>query len=318
MIEGFYDFYSLISAIFKIFFLLGLGYLLYVKRLIRKETADGLSNILIWVCVPALIFTKITSTFNPFDFPKWWILPICSIAMAFLGLGIGYLFQRPFRDFNARREFMASCAFQNSGYLPMTRVVFACSGQFCDRILVYIFLFLMGFNITIWSFAPAFLSKDIRRNFRPTAILNAPVIATILSILWVILLPGRRLHNIIYDPLVMLGNSSFPLALIVLGAYLAEYRGFSSENWKALTACLSSKLVFLPALIFILLRFLPLEQDLKFFILLESTMPVAVSMVVIGQYAGADNRFLSGAIFYSHLLAILTIPLWLNLIRFFL
>ncbi len=309
----FYNFYSIISAILKIFFLLALGYFLYTKRLIKKETADGLSNILIWACVPALIFTKIISTFNPVDFPKWWILPISSITMAFIGLGLGYLFQKPFRDFNARREFMLSCTFQNSGYLPMTLVVFACTGVFCDKMLVYIFLFLVGFNLIIWSFAPAFLSKNLKGNFRFKAILNPPVIATIVSIVWVFLMPHNKLHNVIYDPLVMLGNSSFPLALVVLGVYLAEYKGFHSENWKALSSCLFTKLIFLPLFVFILVRYLPIGHDLKFFILLESTMPVAVSMVVIGQYAGADNKFLSGAIFYSHLFAIFTIPLWLIL-----
>ena len=44
-------------------------------------------------------------------------------------------------------------------------------------------------------------------------------------------------------------------------------------------------------------------------------MPAAVSLVVIGQYVNADNRFLSGIIVYSHLLAIITVPAWLLIFR---
>jgi predicted permease len=40
-------------------------------------------------------------------------------------------------------------------------------------------------------------------------------------------------------------------------------------------------------------------------------MPTAVSLVIIGTYTGADNRFFSSAIFYSHLASTVTIPLWL-------
>ena len=315
MTEEFYNFYSIAYGILKIFFLLAIGYMLYAKKIIKKDSIGGLSSILIWACVPALIFTKITSAFDPFAFPKWWILPLSSIIMAFIGLATGYLFQRPLRDFKSGREFMMSCAFQNSGYLPMTLVVFVCTGAFCDKILVYIFLFIMGFNVLIWSFGPAFLSRNLRGNFKLSAILNPPVTVTIFSIAWVFLMGKDSVPDLVYDPLAMLGNSSFPLALIVLGAQLAAYRGFKSENWGALTSCLFAKLIILPIIALGLIRYLPLSHALKFFIFLEATMPAAVSLVVIGQHVNADNRFLSGMIVYSHLFAIITVPLWLLIFR---
>jgi predicted permease len=45
-------------------------------------------------------------------------------------------------------------------------------------------------------------------------------------------------------------------------------------------------------------------------------MPTAVSLVVIGSYTGADNEFFSSSIFYTHLVAIFSIPLWLAVFRF--
>ncbi len=315
MTEGFYNFHSIAYGILKIFFLLAIGYALYAKKIIKRDSIGDLSSILIWACFPALIFTKITSTFDPFVFPKWWILPISSMIMAFIGLGVGYLFQRPLKGFKSGREFMMSCAFQNSGYLPMTLVAFVCTGAFCDKVLVYIFLFLMGFNVLIWSFGPAFLSGNLKGNFKLSAVLNPPVTVTILSIVWVFLMGKGSVHNLVFDPLAMLGDSSFPLALIVLGAQLAAYRGFKSENWGALATCMFAKLIILPIIALGLIRCLPLPYALKFFIFLEATMPAAVSLVVIGQYVNADNRFLSGMIVYSHLLAIITIPAWLLIFR---
>lgn len=310
-----YSFYSVAFGISKIFFLLALGYLLYLKKLIKKDAADALSNILIWACVPALIFTKITSAFDPVRFSEWWILPVSSICMSLMGLGLGYLFQRLLRNFHSGREFMSSCAFQNAGYLPMTLAVFVCSGEFCDTILIYIFLFLIGFNITMWSFTPPFLSRNFKKNFKIKTILNPPVVVTIFSILWVFLAGKDNVHSLIYDPLLMLGNSSFPLALIVLGVYLAEYRGFKTRNWAALFSYIMVKLVILPVAVLFIIKDLPLGEALKFFIFLESTMPASVSLVVVGQYVKADNKFLSGLIFYSHLFAIVTIPVWLMVFR---
>lgn len=311
----FYSFYSISNGILKIFFLLAIGYVVYVRGLIGKNTMDGISNLLIWVCLPALIFTRIISTFKPSDFSGWWILPVSSVLISVLGLGLGYVFQRPIRDFRSRREFMVSCAFQNCGYIPMTLVFFVCHGPFCDKLLVYIFLFLIGFNAMIWSFVPAFFSRDTKKRFKVKTIFNPPVIAILFSLLWVFLIGNRGLHHVIYDPLTLLGDATFPLALIVLGAQLAEYKGFELKNLKALSSCLFVKLVLLPAIILLLLQYIAMTDVLKFFILLEATMPVAVTLVIIGQYTGADNKFLSGVIFYSHFLAIFTIPLWLLLFR---
>ena len=71
------------------------------------------------------------------------------------------------------------------------------------------------------------------------------------------------------------------------------------------------KLVLFPAIVLVLLRWVPIGFDYKFFLFLQAVMPTAVSLVVIGSYTGADNKFLSGIIFYTHLVAIFSIPLWL-------
>ena len=60
-----------------------------------------------------------------------------------------------------------------------------------------------------------------------------------------------------------------------------------------------------------MIKYIEIDAGLEFFLMLEATMPTAVSLVIIGQYRGADNNFLSGMIFYSHVAAILTIPFWL-------
>jgi predicted permease len=40
-------------------------------------------------------------------------------------------------------------------------------------------------------------------------------------------------------------------------------------------------------------------------------MPTAVSLVVIGSLTGSDNRFISSSIFYTHVVSLFTIPVWL-------
>jgi predicted permease len=311
MIEQFYDVHSIVLGISKILLLIAVGYVLRLTTLLKSEGIDGLSKVLLWVCLPSLILTKVTSTFNPAAFPGWWFLPLCSIAISLGGLAIGYVFQKPFPRFTSDREFMSACAFQNSGYLPMTLVAFVCSGAFCDRILIYIFLFLIGFNLTIWSFVPAFLSRSFKRNFKLSSLLNPPLVATIFAIISVFVAGSEWIPHLFYDPLYMLGEACFPLALITLGAYLAESRGYIAKSGIVLASCLAAKLVILPLVVFIIVKLGTLTISYKFFIFVEATMPSAVSLAIIGYEKKADNQFLTGMIFYSHLFAIVTVPIWL-------
>jgi len=318
MIEQFYDFQSIAFGVLKILLLASVGYALRVSKLLKKEGIDGIGNVLVWAALPALMITKITGNFEPAAFKGWWLLPISAIIIALGGLAIGYVFQKPLKEFGARREFMGACAFQNSGYLPMTLVTFICSGVFCDKLLVLIFLFLIGYNLILWSLLPPFLSPKKAYKLKLSSFINAPLTATVLSVISVFLFGTGWMPEIISDPLKLLGNSSFPLALITLGAYLAEHTGHMPENWKALISAVFAKLIAFPAVVFMILKAIPMEETYKFLFMLEAAMPSAVTLVIIGYYSKADNKFLSGIIFYTHLLSVISIPVWLYVFKSFL
>lgn len=317
MINQYFSFQSIALGIIKLFVVLVIGYTLSRANVLKKDAVRALSDVLVWACLPALIFAKTTYSFSPAEYPLWWFLPVCAIAVSFLGLAAGYFFQKPVRKFDSRRDFMISCAFQNSGYLPIALVSFICSQDICDKVLVYIFLFLIGFNMIIWSFVPAFMSRQPNGRFNPRTLFYPPFIATVLAVLSVFVFGKGWVPLIIYEPLNSLGSTTYPLALIVLGAYLSEHKGVIPDSWSALASCLFAKLVFLPAAVLIILRYIPVDPSYKFIILLESAMPTALSLIAIGNTVPIDNKFLSGIIFYSHLLAIITIPVWLAAFKHF-
>jgi predicted permease len=137
------------------------------------------------------------------------------------------------------------------------------------------------------------------------------VVATAVSLIWVALFGKGSMPHLLDAPLRQLGGAAFPLAMLTLGAYLCRHRAHDLSGLPRLAACMAVKLIIFPALVLGALMFFPFGEDLRFFLFLESVMPVAVSLVVIGSYTGADNKFFSGVIFYSHVAAIFTIPLWL-------
>jgi predicted permease len=309
-------FYTIITAIVKLFILMLTGYALRYLKFIDDKFTDMLSLTLIRVLFPALIISKTVAYFSFAEYDYWWFLPICAIVFCLAAMAIGAFVYRFLKGFKARREFMCSCGFQNCGYLPMNLILFSFTGMMRERLLIYMFLFILGFNILMWSLVPLFLSGRLRSGFKMHVFLNPPVVATVFSLIWVAFMGKGSMPPLLADPLGQLGQAAFPLAMLTLGAYLYRYQAHNPQDKMALVSCVVTKLLLFPAIVLTILMWVPLGLDYKFFLFLQSMMPSAVSLVVIGSYTNSDNKFFSSSVFYTHLVAILSIPLWLAVFRF--
>jgi predicted permease len=306
-----FDFHTIAIAIIKLFVLMAVGYILYWRKIIDDRATDMLSMLLIRVIFPALIISRIITHFSFKEYSYWAFLPFCAIVFGLTGMAIAAVFYRFLKGAGPKKEFICSCSFQNAGYLPMTLIAFSFAGAAGDTLLIYTFLFSAGFNILMWSLVPLFLSGKLKSEFKMSVLLNPPVVATVFALLWVTVLGKGSMPLVLMDPLRQLGYAAFPLGMMVLGAYLCRYQAHDIRDKVPLITCVGIKLLLFPALVLLALVWTPLNPELKFFLFLEGTMPTAVSLVIIGSYTGADNKFLSGSIFYTHLIAIVSIPLWL-------
>ncbi len=311
-----YTFLSISTAIIKLFMLMLIGYVMSHRKIVGDKFVDTLSQVLVRVIFPALIITKTIKHFSFAEYGDWWVLPLSAVLFSATGMAIAAGVLRLFKGFSSGKEFMTGCAFQNCGYLPMNLILFSFAGAVADKLLIYLFLFVMGFNLLMWSLVPLFLTGTLKSKFRIGVLFTPPVVATLFSLLWVAVMGKGSLPKLVADPLNQLGQAAFPIAMITLGAYLHRYRAYIPQDKMPLAAGIVIKLLLFPALVLLALWRIPMDFDLKFFLFLQSVMPTAVSLVVIGGYCDADNRFYSSVIFYTHLIAIFSTPVWLSVFHF--
>lgn len=310
-----FNFLTIASAMFKLFALTAAGYVLYKTKMATDEFVDRLSLLIVRVIFPALIVSKNISNFSFQEYNLWWILPLSAAMFSLFGLFLGYLAHYFLKGHESLKEFMCASGFQNCGYLPMNLIAFTFTGVAADRLLVQVFLFIIGFDVLMWSLVPLFLSGKLRKGFSPKALLNPPVIATVFSLLWVAVFGRGTMPALIMAPLGQLGAAAFPLVMIILGAYLARYRAYVPRAKTPVIMAAVVKLIIFPALVLPVLLLLPLAPDYKFILFLEAIVPTAVALVIIGSYTDSDSKFFSSAIFYTHLAGVFTIPLWLTVFR---
>ena len=300
------------QAIGQIFILGALGFFLVKKTLLPSAGLDALSRLVIQVIFPALIFTQMLQNFSFDLYPNWWIFPLISLAITALGLTVGLLLLRFLKLKTDRLQFLSLVGFQNSGYLPLAIVAAIFSGQEAKNIFIFIFLFLLGFDLIAWSIGIYMLTYEKKAKFRLASIFSPPVIANLATLLIIALGLNKFIPQSILKPVQMLGNCTLPLAMLVVGGNIAAVQ-LKDVDKKNVFFFLLGKLIILPALgIWVVLK-LGLPQLIGFLIVMQLAMPSATSLSVIIRHYKREDVLISQGVFFSHMISLLTIPLFLSL-----
>ncbi|MDD5120613.1 MAG: AEC family transporter [Candidatus Omnitrophica bacterium] len=299
-------------AMAQIFILGSLGYFLVRKKLFSLAGLEDLSRLVIQVIFPALILNQMLRNFSFDLYPIWWVFPLISLGITVLGLGLGLGLIKLARLKTHKLQLLSLVGFQNSGYLPLAMVASIFSGQQLNDIFIYIFLFLLGFDLVAWSLGIYMLTYDSQAKFKLKNIFSPPVIANLSALLLIALGLNKFIPSGVLKPLEMIGNCTLPLAMIVVGGNVALVH-LKKIDKKAVFFVLLGKLIILPALgIWIVLK-LGLPQLFGFLIVMQLAMPSATSLSVIIRHYKREDVLISQGVFFSHIVSLLTIPVFLGL-----
>jgi hypothetical protein len=279
---------------------------------LSAQGLSALSRILIQVIFPALIFSQLIRKFAFTIYPHWWIFPLISFAITLLSLGLAALCAWPIKERVSKEQFISLITFQNSGYLPLAMVAAIFSGEQLSAMFIYIFLFLLGFDLIFWSLGLHMLARNGEQKFKFSSMFSAPVIASLSSLLIIFFNLTKFIPQGVLLPIEMIANCTLPLAMFIVGGNIALIRLEHLDKAKVFWIVLN-KLIILPVIGLVIVLFLKLPELLGFFVILQLAMPSATSLsLIISQYKKPD-ALISQGIFYSHIVSLITIPLFLSL-----
>lgn len=299
-------------AVAQIFILAAIGFFLLKKSILKSDGLNALSRLVIELTLPLLIFCQLIKEFSFSIYPHWWIFPLISIGITFAGLIIGSIFIGFFKGTQHKLQFLSLIAFQNSGYMPLMLVTALLPKEKADTLFIYIFLFLLGFNLVIWSLGVYMLTFTRAKKFELGSLFSPPVIATIFSLMLVALGLNKIIPDTAIKPLKMAGDCTLPLAMFVVGGSLAQIH-LGTISKKAVILISLTKLFMLPFLGLLLISRFHLPELLGLLILMELAVPPAMSLSVIIRHYKKEDLLISQGIFVSHILSLITIPLFLSL-----
>jgi len=299
-------------AVAQIFLLAAIGYFLVKKDFLGAEGLNSLSRLVIEITLPILIFCQLVKGFNFTLYANWWFFPLISIAIALAGLLCGLLFIGFIKGPQHRLQFLSLVTFQNSGYLPLALVAALLPSDKVGIMFIYIFLFLMGFNLLMFSAGVHMLSFHKNRKFELASIFSPPVIATIFSLIIIFFGLNRFIPGVVLRPLRMLGDCTLPLAMLVVGGNLAQIN-LAHVDRKAIFFMVLAKLIVLPVFGLWLIIKLKLPELIGLLVIIQLAMPPATTLSVIVRHYKKEDLLISQGIFLGHIISLVTLPLFLSL-----
>jgi len=116
--------------VLNVFLMCLIGVALARKGILDARARQALSQLVFWVFVPALVFTKLAGSVNLKDLGVWWILPFNMVLSISLGLVIGWFGAKVLKvDPWFRKHFYCTVALGNVGNLPIVLIQSICSNN---------------------------------------------------------------------------------------------------------------------------------------------------------------------------------------------
>lgn len=308
--------------IIVLFMIILLGYFLTYKKLFNQAIADVFSKFVLTIALPLEIFLRITRSFSRselLDLLKSISLPILTILTMFV---ISLLFRKILRiDPKDRGVFSLASASSSAIFfgLPIVMAVFG------DKGTPYALLYYICNGIFFWSFGVFLLNKDsemITGKKGTFSVKNtikgviSPSLITYIVAIGLVLI-GIHIPNFFSTFCSYVGGMTSPMAMLFTGIIIAVY-GFRSLKFsKKVLGVLIARYMIAPIVVFILSKILPASTLMVQVCLIQASMPVANSIIILAEQKKADISFATASLSYSILIYLFVIPGILFLMKFY-
>jgi predicted permease len=298
-----------------------------VRRLgILDEQADrSMLNLCVHLLLPCLILDHVIASDALRQSRNLLLSPLLgfvvtagSLVLAGLAARLGRLGPNPARTF----RFIAGI--YNYGYIPVPLMATLYGGN----ALAVLFLFNLGTETAFWTVGFAtFMGHSPLSDWR--RVLTTPVRAVILGVAINLLTAcfGLRLDDatlasatwgwpvkVLLDAVNQIGLCSIPVALIVIGATMADFWGEfrAAAGAGVMALALAVRNLVCPLAFVLLAMALPVSRELKETLVVQAAMPAGLFPLLLTRHNGGSTPVALQVIFSTSAVAIITLPLWIH------
>ncbi len=305
------------------------GYVMVRRGWLRRETLTDLTRLLIDLVIPATFILAMTRSFSPDLLEQAGVLALVSLGWILLSwlVGTGLYRALPGESRSRDRSVTAMMMISNSLYLPLPVILAVAPESLGDRAVVYISIISLPSMVIMWTLGVRLLAGKGGGEVDGSGggrILNAPIVSLAAGIL-LSLIPGVRETargepggfaplGTLFSGMELVSALLSPLAMMILGGLIASGRGGGRVPLRYLVPLAAVRLLLIPAGVYLLIRsgLTGVSGLAATVLLLVAAAPPATNHALIARRYGGEWELVARLQLLLHLLALVTLPLWLS------
>ena len=296
-----------------LFALIAVGYVCRKANFFSDACVKGCVNLLLLIVTPCLIVHVFQRPFTGTALANLGL----ALAVAFAAHLIGIVFAEIcFRRTDERQRGVLKFAtvFSNGGFMaiPLEYALLGPDGAF------YGALYVVMFNFLCWTYGLKVMCGHLKDMNRRILFINPGTVGIAIGL--PLFLTSTTLPVILHDPLKYIADLNTPLAMIVIGFYLADAR--FSAYFRCVPALVASalRLVVIPALVLsglVAARGMHLDPTMAIALTASASAPVAAMDTMFASKYGRDVDVSVGLVAVTTILSVATMPLLVGISMWF-
>lgn len=294
---------TLLTLQLTIFLLVATGFLMKKIHIIGPQGQKNINDLVIYLILPCNILHAFTESSAEGNLLNYLEILLISIGIQIFCVIYGkVIFRREPEGRYKCLQYGTICS--NAGFLgnPIAEGVYGMEG------LVYASVYLIPQRIMMWSSGLAVFSGTNDKIKTLKKVMTHPcILACILGM--IMMLTGTQLPLGLNGAVTAVGNCNTAMSMMVIGMILADIDLKDFFDWTVVKFTVH-RLVIIPAVVYIVCRFLPLSKTVLGLCVLLAAMPAGATTSILAEKYQVDSPFATKIVIFSTLLSLPTICLW--------
>ena len=295
-------FKNMIDMQLMMFLLVGIGFFIRKKGIVNTEGRMNMINLCLYITLP---FNVLHSFLRKWD---WNLFIACGViillSVGFNAISVFFsavLYKK--QEENRQKSLKYGTIISNSGFLgnPMVEGIYGSEG------LLYAALFMLPVRIVMWTIGIAVFLKGRKEKLWKNVLTHPCIVAIYVGV--IVMVCGIQFPTFVEKTIVGISGCNTPLSMMLIGMMLAEVKpkGLIDKTMVFYTAI---RLLVIPAVVFAITAFLPLDGMLRGITVIMAGMPAPITTALLSAKYGGDEKYATGMVFLSTILSLITLPLW--------
>ena len=277
------------------------GYLLFRAKKHTVQGSRDIASMLVYLIIPDVLVNSFCVEFTAAKLLEFLYSALLGAVSILIAIVLARVFfpKSPIDDFAA--------AFSNAGFIGIPLI----QASLGPQAVFYLAGIIAMLNIGQWTYGVGLLTGKKSATSPKSILLNPIMIGALTGLVIFVTGLGSRVPDIVRTTLQGVSSLNGPLAMIVLGCYLAQTDLKKMVLTLRLYALSAVRLLLIPLCTLLVFWPLPLPTEMKYAVFIAASAPVGANVAVYAQLHGKDYPYACQTVTIMTLLSILSLPLML-------